>query len=1467
MVSPRRLLRILGFGVAVVVGLIILTVFGGRIALTTTWGQERIRQLIVSQSNRFLTGTLEVDRISGSILRGVVLHGVRLVQDGVPVVAIDTASVEYGWRELYRDANGGTTVQLLRLHGLRLTGAKGADGRWNLARLIKPRPPRSPGALPPRLITFERIEIVDSTLEFRDPVLFGAVRVPAQFDDVNAELRFDWRGSTWRVELDKASWIGRDPALTIARLSGGIATDDQGWTFDGLRVATPRSAFTFGGAVRRQPGPTTLDLDVKADRFAFQEWSGIVPGLRNIAVESSFRTKLLGPLNQMATTLDVQSDGGAIVGALVLDSSVPGWHGSGEVDVTRVDLSRWFNRPDRPSTITGHVMFDLDLDLGRRFPRGSFAFNGPHAAYLGYAADRVRAHGTLTSREAVIAAATATAYGADVRVRSGAIEIEAPFRYRFAGRADGIDLRRVPAEVPVPHVESMLALDFDVHGQFAPGQFSGDAIFDRSEFLGAQISAGTVGSFDASTRPVRYAGEGEIARVSVQRFGEGLGVAWMRDPRYDGRLDGRFRVTGTGTTAATMTLEAGGRVTRGEFFQGTLSDADVAVRIADASLRASYDGRFEGIDVARALADGRLASSLSGTGRVTVTASELLTRATTLADYTVDAHATLTSSRVRAIALEQAAIAAHLSDRLLRIDRLEVRGPAVQASGQGTVALDGSPASSFEYDIQGGELSFLGEMVGRPMTGALVSQGRLTGVLEVPRVTGNARLSRAVIGGVEILTGGFDYDATIPVDAPLDAVAQLSGAWGPLAVGDQAINQITGAATYDRRAVTLDVRGTRAGGLNATLDGRLRLDADGRGADVAALRLQIEDAPWRLAEGALPRLSWDATGVTVRDLVLTDDTTGRQQLAVSGDWRPTVPDAGLRIQARGVYLDPIAGLFSDPPRYGGLLDADATIRPSADEGRVMVTGSLTILEGRVQRLTYDSLKATLEYDAGRFEVDGRLDQAPGVWLTARGTVPLGLLVPEEPDLPMNLALASSSVELGILEGLTDTVREVSGELQLDVTVIGTARDPHFVGTVAISNGGFTVAVTGARYRQARVFLDLATDQVNVTALHVEDADGHALDLTGSLGTHELRVGDLAVNVRARQFEVMRNEFGTTDVDADLDLRGQFESPRLTGTITITGGDLSVDEILDRVLLRPYATQAASEPVAEPAVSPAIPVDPLAVLNPWQRMGIDLAVYSRGTLHMVGENVQVSAGTPLGLGNVNVRAFGEIYLYKAPAQPLFVTGSFDSLIGTYSFQGRRFDLDPASSIVFRGDLNPELYVTVARTISGVETRVSIVGPLNEPALQLASTPPLDDSNILSLIVFNTNVNELNAVQQQELAVRAGTLAAGFLATPLVSALERTLGLQILEIELAPTGAAGAATAAPRVTIGDEIAPGLVARFSRQFGAQEYSEASIEYFLSRLFRVRATFSDAGSSLARSPFRRVERAGIDFLVFFSF
>ncbi len=634
--------------------------------------------------------------------------------------------------------------------------------------------------------------------------------------------------------------------------------------------------------------------------------------------------------------------------------------------------------------------------------------------------------------------------------------------------------------------------------------------------------------------------------------------------------------------------------------------------------------------------------------------------------------------------------------------------------------------------------------------------------------------------------------------------------------------------------------------------GGFRFRAEEREVDLLRLELVVGNSAWKLLAGPTPAtLSWDDEGVVITPVALVDQRQGDQRVDVSGSWR-TDGRGVIRLTTSHVALDPLAGDGAGVPRYGGFVDADVTI--TGTNAQPVAHGYVRVINGRVQRVTYEQVEARFQYADGVFEVNLRLDQSPGNWLTAAGTVPLALFSEGGLDLPINISVASSPISLGLIEGLTSRVRDVSGEVQLNVTAVGSGRDPHFTGTVDLANAGFVVAASGATYRNGRISLRLVPDQVRVDAFHLEDRAGRVLEARGSIGTHELKVADVSIEAKATGFEVLRNEFGTATIDTAVTLQGQIESPRLTGVVTIAGGVLNVNAILDRTLLQPYSS--------EPMVGPGLPgVSEDVTLTAWQRLGIDVELRVPNTMRFTGDNLQVSPGTPLGLGDFNIRALGDLFLYKDPEQPLYVTGSLDSLSGTYAFQGRRFTIDPASSINFRGDLNPELYVTVAREISGVRAQVTVAGPLDGPELRLASTPPLDQSDILSLIIFNTSTNQLSSAQQQELAVRAGTLAAGFLAAPLLSALQRSIGLDTLEIEQGTVGNSA------RVTIGAEIAPGLVARFSRQFGASEYDEATIEYYLSRILRLRGTFSDAGSLSSGSPFRRVERAGIDLLLFFSF
>src|SRR5262249_36363513 len=324
---------------------------------------------MVSQANEYLNVTLTIGRLSGSIFRGLELGDVRLSRDGRDLVHIDAIALSYSIRELIES---GTVIRRVQLTRPRFVIARQADGRGDIAAIGRRgrREGRQTG--PNRAIQVLRIDITDGSVHLKNPLDFGAAHAPTEYDALNARFAFAYFPVRWRLDFDSLSFVGRSPDLTMKRFNGALGNGPGGWFFERMTIETPRSAYTVSGRVIRGNDPTALDLEVHAGRFAFQEWSGVLRGLSNIAVDASFDLSLKGPLSQLGTDIRLAGTGGSTSGHLLLDTTVPGWRAAGTVDVGELNLARWLNNPDRPSNITGRVRMDLALELGRRFPRGVY---------------------------------------------------------------------------------------------------------------------------------------------------------------------------------------------------------------------------------------------------------------------------------------------------------------------------------------------------------------------------------------------------------------------------------------------------------------------------------------------------------------------------------------------------------------------------------------------------------------------------------------------------------------------------------------------------------------------------------------------------------------------------------------------------------------------------------------------------------------------------------------------------------------------------------------------------------------------------------------------------------------------------------------------------------------------------------------------------------------------------------------
>jgi autotransporter translocation and assembly factor TamB len=337
--------------------------------------------------------------------------------------------------------------------------------------------------------------------------------------------------------------------------------------------------------------------------------------------------------------------------------------------------------------------------------------------------------------------------------------------------------------------------------------------------------------------------------------------------------------------------------------------------------------------------------------------------------------------------------------------------------------------------------------------------------------------------------------------------------------------------------------------------------------------------------------------------------------------------------------------------------------------------------------------------------------------------------------------------------------------------------------------------------------------------------------------------------------------------------GTLAAPNISGDLSVEHATFDAGTLLLR-LQRPYAVTTPGPETIAPGDADTSTVQQASSSAPvpgasgvWDNLTLRLRLLTTNNLVVRGENMHLSREALSSIGDISVVFGGDLSIRKATHEPIQVSGALQTVRGSYAYQGRRFTIERDGSLRFVGgdkSLDPLISITATRTVSGVVIRAALRGQASAPELELTSTPTLDESDILSLLLFGQPANELATGQRNELALQAATLASGFVVSPAVSAVGEKLGLDFLQLE--PIGTAG--TNSFRLSAGREIWKGLFLTYAREFSSDPFNELLAEYELSQYLRLRANGSDARGARARnSLFRRVERFGIDVIFFFSY
>ncbi len=448
---------------------------------------------------------------------------------------------------------------------------------------------------------------------------------------------------------------------------------------------------------------------------------------------------------------------------------------------------------------------------------------------------------------------------------------------------------------------------------------------------------------------------------------------------------------------------------------------------------------------------------------------------------------------------------------------------------------------------------------------------------------------------------------------------------------------------------------------------------------------------------------------------------------------------------------------------------------------------------------------------------------PAGLVVASVDAPVGttsMLAGELPDLantPFEGALSARSFDLeGLVAPYRTTFGATRGQVEGHVEIAGTAAHPRLDGALSVQLSDLSVPAIGFRREDVTLgVLFEGGNKVHVTGLSFpeppgrdgQDAPPHGIEAT--LGATLDGFSPAAITLRGAldlsRARIVTRRDAELLVSGRIDLSGRASGPIIRGNLTVDHASLSPR--MSSRAVRPIglptgvtlvrgAPEEPPESIARPAFTTGATVD-VTITIPPKAVTLEPTLFlAVGEVRALVRPHTAEPGLRIHTRNGRIGITGAILL---PSESVEV-------------YGKRLLLDPASRIDFTGDIDrdPQLRIAATYDIAGLDlsslglrTRpesritVKIDGSAQEPQLSFSSDPPMDESNILSIIALGTPAGAAGGVAAQA----RGQVLSAFLS---MATLELGRGLvKALPIEILKIDTLTGDLADMRLTVGKRI----------------------------------------------------------------
>jgi len=416
----------------------------------------------------------------------------------------------------------------------------------------------------------------------------------------------------------------------------------------------------------------------------------------------------------------------------------------------------------------------------------------------------------------------------------------------------------------------------------------------------------------------------------------------------------------------------------------------------------------------------------------------------------------------------------------------------------------------------------------------------------------------------------------------------------------------------------------------------------------------------------------------------------------------------------------------------GIMNIEGLLKGTLQEPQISMTAGVG--KGSFREFHFENLQSDITWDSKTNEMKIRtleIDLEQNYQIQANGNLPLSAFNFREQDsdnetayleMPLDFQVNMDSANLDIVKLLwKEEFRELKGNIDLEIFLSGTAGNPSVKGSIKINQGEIALENIPVQVKELNIIIEIIDNKVEIPPIDFIAYENH-FNLSGKFDLVNLLPENIDIILQNMDEKIAYNDILESKLNLLAEIRGSIFEPVVNGELALSDGVIYLDRLLQFI-------EQENISIGNPAL-----------LND-TRDYIDL-------------DIKIADPFDLTLPNAKIGVTGIISLSGSTSNPL-AKGSLILSKGYLIYFEKRFIVRDGRVNINGFTINDININARAQTDVGeIQITIDISGNLAEPQIRLSSQPALSETEIISLLTFDRNIEglsegEINQILSQEM----------------------------------------------------------------------------------------------------------------------